>query len=132
MDFGWTQQQLDFRGAVISFAGAVLAGGDGSLEWFRTAWRKCADFGIQGLPVASDFGGAAASNLTVVAALEALGYACSDNGLIFSLNAHMWACQYPIAQFGNQEQKAQYLAGFVMALLSVLTPCRSLAPAQMP
>jgi hypothetical protein len=47
----------------------------------------------------------------VIAALEALGYACTDNGLIFSLNAHMWACQHPIARFGSDDQKSRYLPG---------------------
>ena len=38
-------------------------------------------------------------------ALEALGYGCTDNGLIFSLNAQMWACETPIVRFGTEEQK---------------------------
>jgi hypothetical protein len=109
MDFEWSEEQRDFREAVVRFATAELSDSDHSLEWFRVAWKKCADFGIQGLPVSSDYGGSGASHLTTVAALEALGYACSDNGLIFSLNAHMWACQHPIARFGNEDQKAKYL-----------------------
>ncbi len=44
-------------------------------------------------------------------ALEALGYGCRDNGLIFSLNAQMWACEVPIAKFGSEEQKRRYLPG---------------------
>ncbi|MGH7508115.1 MAG: acyl-CoA dehydrogenase family protein [Gemmatimonadales bacterium] len=111
MDFDWSQEQHDFRKAVIRFAMAELTDGEDSVEWFRAAWKKCAEFGIQGLPLSPDFGGGGASHLTVVAALEALGYACLDNGFIFSLNAHMWACQHPIACFGNQEQKARYLPG---------------------
>ena len=49
--------------------------------------------------------------LTTVIALEALGYACTDNGLIFSLNAQMWACETPILHFGTEEQKQRYLPG---------------------
>jgi alkylation response protein AidB-like acyl-CoA dehydrogenase len=44
-------------------------------------------------------------------ALEALGYACTDNGLVFSLNAQMWACETPIVHFGSEEQKQRYLPG---------------------
>lgn len=112
MDFDWSEEQGDFRRGVIAFARADLSGGDGSVEWFGEAWKKCAAFGLQGMPLSPEYGGAGASYLTVVAALEALGYACTDNGFIFSLNAHMWACQHPIARFGNDEQKTRYLPGF--------------------
>jgi alkylation response protein AidB-like acyl-CoA dehydrogenase len=45
----------------------------------------------------------------VVVALEALGYACLDSGLVFSLNAQIWACETPIARFGTEDQKRRYL-----------------------
>jgi alkylation response protein AidB-like acyl-CoA dehydrogenase len=109
VDFDWTADQLEFREAVKRFADRELVGGDGSPEWLQAAWKKCAEFGIQGLPVAEAYGGAGADNLTVIGALEALGYSCPDNGLIFSLNAQMWACQHPIERFGTEEQKAKYL-----------------------
>ena len=109
MNFEWTEEQHEFREAVKVFAQRELLGGDGSCEWLQTAWKKCAEFGIPGLPVAEPYGGGGADNLTVIAALEALGYSCPDNGLIFSLNAQMWACQYPIERFGTEDQKAKYL-----------------------
>jgi alkylation response protein AidB-like acyl-CoA dehydrogenase len=49
--------------------------------------------------------------VTTIAALEALGYACTDNGLIFSVNAQMWACETPIVRFGSEEQKQRWLPG---------------------
>lgn len=109
MNFDWTDEQLEFRDAVTRFANLELGGGDHSGEFFAEAWRQCGAFGIQGLPVAEKYGGAGVGYLTVVAALEALGHYCSDNGLIFALNAHMWACQYPIERFGTEEQKDRYL-----------------------
>ena len=63
----------------------------------REAWRKCAEFGLQGLPVPEEHGGSGAGVTTIAAALEGLGYGCSDNGLIFSLNAQLWACEHPSA-----------------------------------
>ena len=41
--------------------------------------------------------------------MEALGYGCRDNGLLFSLNAQMWSCEMPILRFGTDEQKERYL-----------------------
>ena len=109
MDFDWTEEQRALREGVIRFAQGELGKSDGSPRWFSEAWRNCASFGLQGIPVAERYGGAGADMLTTVAVLEALGYGCDDNGLIFSLNAQMWACQYPIEQFGTEQQRAAYL-----------------------
>lgn len=75
----------------------------------REAWLKCARLGLLGLPVPPEYGGVGAGATTIAAALEGLGYGCADNGLIFSLNAQMWACEAPIAHFGTDAQKQRYL-----------------------
>jgi alkylation response protein AidB-like acyl-CoA dehydrogenase len=111
VNFEWTDEQREFQAATRAFCDQKLADGDGSEEWFRDAWKKCAGFGIQGLKIAREFGGTGADHLTVIGVLEALGYSCRDNGLIFSLNAQMWACQHPIERFGTREQQDQYLPG---------------------
>ena len=41
--------------------------------------------------------------------MEGLGYGCRDNGLLFALNAQMWAVQHPIMAFGTEEQRQKYL-----------------------
>src|SRR5687767_2490329 len=102
MDFDWTEEQAAFAAVVRRFAEHELGGlgrdADGTFD--REAWRQLAAFGIPGLASDKEFGGGGADLLTVVAAMEALGYGCTDNGLLFSLNAHMWAVQHPIARFG--------------------------------
>jgi alkylation response protein AidB-like acyl-CoA dehydrogenase len=47
--------------------------------------------------------------LTTALAMEGLGYACKDSGLIFGINAQMWSVQMPILRFGTEEQKRKYL-----------------------
>src|SRR5437899_11590105 len=49
--------------------------------------------------------------LTPVPALERLGYACKDNGLLFSINAHLWTAVTPLVYNGSQAQKKKYLPG---------------------
>jgi alkylation response protein AidB-like acyl-CoA dehydrogenase len=44
-------------------------------------------------------------------ALEALGYGCTDAGLVFSVNAHMWTSVVPVMTFGSDEQKERWLPG---------------------
>ncbi len=113
MDFAWSNEQLELREAAKNFALAELNDGvrerDQRSEFNLEGWRKCADFGIHGLPIPVDYGGMGADTLTTVAVLESLGYGCVDNGLIFSVNAHMWTLEVPLLNFGSKEQKARYL-----------------------
>jgi alkylation response protein AidB-like acyl-CoA dehydrogenase len=113
MDFELTDEQRVLRDEIIRFARAELnrdiGARDSQSRFAEAEWQKCADFGIQGLPVPREYGGHGADPLTIMVALEALGYGCSDNGLIFSLNAQMWACETPLVQFGSEAQKQKYL-----------------------
>jgi alkylation response protein AidB-like acyl-CoA dehydrogenase len=113
MDFDLTDEQRMFRDEVIRFAQAELnedvVARDARSSFAAQEWQKCAKLGIQGLPVPSEYGGQGADPLTIMVAMEALGYGCRDNGLIFSLNAQMWACETPIVLFGTEEQKRAYL-----------------------
>ena len=115
MDFSWTEEQLRFRDSVIGFSKEHLdhdmVESDEGHSFNREAWNKCAAFGIQGLPVPEEYGGQGADPLTIILAMEALGYGCRDNGLIFSLNAQMWSCEVPLIRFGTEEQKQRYLPG---------------------
>src|SRR5204863_6682835 len=87
--FGFTREQILFRDTVVEFARRELAEASSDPEghFSPAAWRRCAAFGIQGLPVPEEYGGSAADPSTVILALEALGYGCRSNGLLFSLNA---------------------------------------------
>ena len=77
----------------------------------RDGWKKCAEFGIQGLSVPEEYGGLGLDPLTTVGVLERLGYACRDNGLVFSLNAHMWTVAMPLVAFGTTVQKEKFFPG---------------------
>ncbi|MFN2390161.1 MAG: acyl-CoA dehydrogenase family protein [Actinomycetota bacterium] len=113
MDFDLSPEQSLHRENVIAFARKEL--NDDVLDrdrvhsFSRAAWEKCADFGIQGLPIPEEFGGSGAGALTTMLTMEALGYGSKDNGLIFSLNAQMWACQMPLLRFGSDDQKQRFL-----------------------
>ncbi len=113
-DLSWNAEQLDYRASVLRFAQEQLGPDGGATDepsFSRETWRRCGEFGIQGLPFPVDYGGGGADPLTVAMALEALGYGCRDNGLLFSLNAHMWSAAHPIVRFGDEEQKQRYLPG---------------------
>jgi len=115
MDFSLSREQAELRESVIRFARRELTDDvlqrDARGEFSRELWRRCAAFGIQGLPIPEEYGGSGQDALSTIVALEALGYACKDNGLLFSLNAQMWSCEIPILKFGRDDQKRRYLPG---------------------
>ncbi|MGY0236998.1 acyl-CoA dehydrogenase family protein [Longispora urticae] len=111
MEFGWTADQTEKIEAVTAFAAGRLNRGGPPGTFRRDLWRELADFGVHGLRVPEEYGGGAEHPLTTVALLEALGAGCRDSGLLFSLSAHMWACQEPVLRFGTDAQKARYLPG---------------------
>jgi alkylation response protein AidB-like acyl-CoA dehydrogenase len=115
MDFSFSDDQKFLRDNIIKFAQRELNEGvrerDREQAFSRELWRKCADIGIQGLPVPEEYGGSGFDPLSCAVALEALGYGCRDGGLVFSLCAHLLACVVPILAHGSVEQKRRYLPG---------------------
>ena len=113
MDFAWTPEQLEFRDSVLAFARKSLDGDvvarDAAGCFPRDLWVECARFGIQGLPFPAEYGGSELDVLTTMVAMEALGRVCRDQGLLFSIHAHMWSVAMPIHTFGTPEQKTRYL-----------------------
>jgi alkylation response protein AidB-like acyl-CoA dehydrogenase len=113
MDFSFTDQQKSLRDNIVKFAQRELC--EGAMERDRAQtfspelWRRCADIGIQGLPVPEEYGGSGFDPLSCAIGLEALGYGCRDGGLVFSLCAHLLACAVPLWLHGSAEQKRRYL-----------------------
>lgn len=121
MDFSLSAEQLEFKESVVEFARSELAsdvrGREKSGEFFGEGWRKCAEFGIQALPVAVTYGGLGQDIVTCMLAMQALGYGCKDSGFLFALASHMWTCEIPILYFGSEEQKRKYLPAMAAGTL---------------
>ncbi|WP_400077194.1 acyl-CoA dehydrogenase family protein [Winogradskyella sp. R77965] len=115
MNFSWSPDQIEFKDKIIAFAKDNLntdtLDRDQNLNFSRALWKKCADFGIQGLSVPKKYGGKFEDIdlLTATLAMEGLGYGCNDNGLAFALNAQMWTVQLPLYEFGTEEQREKFL-----------------------
>lgn len=117
MDFDFTPAQEELNRAVREFAEMQLNDDlverDRAAEFSREKWEAAARFGLLGMPIPQEYGGGGFDLLTTVRVMEGLGYACRDNGLIFSLNAHIWSAEIPILRFGTEEQKRRYLPRLV-------------------
>lgn len=115
MDFSLAEEQINFKKTVVKFAQSELNSNvneldeKGKFSW--EGWKKCADFGIQALPIPKKYNGLEEDILTCLLAMQALGYACEDSGLLFAINSHMWTCEIPVLNFGTDEQKEKYLPG---------------------
>lgn len=113
MDFAWTPEQLELRRRVIGFAEAALnddvVARDRDGVFPREAWAACGEFGLLGLNVPRAYGGGGHDPLTVIAALEALGYGCRDNGLTFAVCAQVTSLLPTLIEFASEEHKQRYL-----------------------
>lgn len=107
------EEQVKLRQAATEFARTSLGGDmvgrdrDGSFD--RNAWKLCAQFGVLGMPIPQEFGGMGLGLTSLLAVMEGLGYGTRDQGLLFSLNAHLWTNSIPILIFGTEVQKRRYL-----------------------
>jgi len=117
VDFSLSGEQRELTEAAADFArrelNRDLVKREDAGEFPREAWQACARFGVQGLPVPAGLGGAGADVVTTALVMEALGYGCQDNGLLFSLNAQMWSVELPLVAFGTAAQQRAYLPGMV-------------------
>ena len=77
MDFDFTLEQLEYKNGVIKFTqkelnNDVIKRDKGSI-FSRELWKKCADFGIFGLPFPKQYGGTDCDILTTLIAMEGFG-----------------------------------------------------------
>lgn len=109
MNHKFTEEQQELVDAVINFAKTELNDKDSSGSFSYEIWNKISEFGVLGLPVPQEYGGMGESYLTAALILEAFGYACTDNGLIFVINNHIWVSENLINLYGSKIIKKKYL-----------------------
>jgi butyryl-CoA dehydrogenase len=73
----------------------------------RDILQLLAKEGLMGIPFAPEYGGAGLDSLSLAMAIEEFSRAWGSLGIIMA--AHIGLGSYPIAQWGNEEQKRKYL-----------------------
>ncbi len=114
MEFSWSKEQQQLFTsieAVVASANHDLIARDRAGTFNHAAWKEFGAVRLPGLAVPAEYGGLGRDPMTTVGALERVGYACRDNGLTFSMNAHMWTAAAPLVAFGTEAQRKKYLPG---------------------
>ncbi len=116
MDFEFSEAQKRWYDKAVAFARDQLHDPDAierdeRAEFWRDGFERCGRFGILGLPVAKEYGGQGEDLATTLAAMEGLGFACPDTGLLFAINAALWTVTMPILAHGTEAQKKRFLPG---------------------
>lgn len=113
IDFGYTTEQRQLYDAIVQLAGHELNGHaaeyDRQQVFAKDEWKKCGAIKLQGLCVPGQYGGLGLDAVSTAVALEALGYGCTDGGLVFAIAAHLLSCTVPLALHGSEGQKNKYL-----------------------
>ncbi|MFO0961157.1 MAG: acyl-CoA dehydrogenase family protein [Isosphaeraceae bacterium] len=113
MDFAFDDTQRRWHDEAVTFAREHLAGDvldrDHRGEFDRNGWAACGRFGIHGLPVPEPYGGRGQDLIATMAAMEGLGYAAQDGGLLMAINACLWTVTLPILKYGTEGQKNRWL-----------------------
>lgn len=115
MNYELTDEQVRLQASAIEFAQSALASDmrerDRHESFERSLWEECARFGVLGMPIPEQFGGLGLGLSELIAVMEGLGYGTRDQGLLFSLNAHLWTNSMPILRYGTPAQREAYLPG---------------------
>ncbi len=106
-----TEDQDLFKRTVHEFAAREIVPTaheyDEAERFPRENVAKMADLGLMGLLVPEEYGGAGASTLDYVLAMEEVSWADASHSVIMSVNNSL-VCE-PIIRFGSEDQKRQYL-----------------------
>jgi butyryl-CoA dehydrogenase len=112
MDFNLTREQELVRKTMAEFTEAevkpIAAETDRTAEYPRENIEKLFRYGVMGMCVPKQYGGAGADDISSAIAIEELSKQCASTGDIVA--THNGLCCGPIINFGTEEQKKKYLA----------------------
>lgn len=111
MDFNLSKEQELIKQLMHDFAEnevkPLAAEIDAEERFPRETVEKMAKYGMFGINIPKQYGGAGGDYLSYIIAIEELSKVCATTGII--LSAHNSLCCWPILAYGTEEQKQKYL-----------------------
>lgn len=111
MNFDLTSEQSMIQKTIREFALEEVAPGaiqrDRTKEFPLVIFQKLSELGMMGLPFPEEYGGGGADTVCFAIVTEELSKACASTGITYS--AHISLGGAPLAMFGTEKQKEQYL-----------------------
>ncbi len=111
MNFQLTKEQEFVRKMVRKFAEAevepIAADIDKEHRFPLETVEKMGRYGMMGVPIPKEYGGAGGDNISYAITVEELSRVCGSTGVICS--AHTSLCAWPLLAYGTEEQKQKYL-----------------------
>src|SRR5690625_2327106 len=111
MNFQLSDEQEMLRRMVRDFAEnevePTAAERDEEERFDREIFDKMAELGLTGIPWPEEYGGIGSDYVSYVIAVEELSRVCASTGV--TLSAHVSLASWPIYQYGNEEQKQNFL-----------------------
>ena len=111
MDFQLTEEQREFKHAVHEFVAKevkpLARETDETSEFNWTAVKKMGPFGLLGLEVPEQYGGAEVDAISSAIAIEELGWGCASTAL--AVSAHNGLALGPVVKYGTEAQKQEWL-----------------------
>jgi alkylation response protein AidB-like acyl-CoA dehydrogenase len=111
MPFALNEEQQQWKRIVHDFVSkevqpkAKEVDETGEFNWEAT--RKMGPLGLLGLNVSEKYGGSGVDAISAAIAIEELGWACGSTAL--AISAHNALASAPLANYGNEELKKQWL-----------------------
>lgn len=111
MDFNLTKEQLLVRKMMADFTEnevkPIAAETDRTAQFPAENIEKLFHYGVMGMGVPKEYGGAGADDISCAIAVEELSKQCASTGDIVA--THNGLCCGPIIEYGSEEQKQKYL-----------------------
>lgn len=111
MNFELTNEQKLLKKMAREFAekevAPIAAEIDREHRFPRETLDKMARYGMLGIPIPEEYGGAGADYLSYMLVIEEISRCCASTATAFA--AHTSLCCMPILHFGTEEQKRKYL-----------------------